>query len=300
MSLPLVIGVGELLWDLFPDRRCPGGAPANFAFHANQLGCQGMAASRVGNDELGREIVTFLKGQGLDTGLVQTDSQFPTGQVTVDLSRPEHPAYTIHTDVAWDHLECNDAWRAAAKSAAAICFGTLAQRTPTSRLAIQQLLDASQAFKVFDINLRQHWYSRETIEQGLSRAQMVKLNHEEAEQLGPLLGFGELGLPALRDRLFSMYPLTILCVTRAERGCWISSRDESEIDIAGEPIQLVDPVGAGDAFTAAFISGLLAKKPLRSVAQWANRVGGYVASQPGAMPTIPAGILRSIGFQPVV
>ena len=289
MSLFKVIGVGELLCDLFPERRNPGGAPANFAFHAAQFGCLGMVASAVGQDELGRELVDFLDQQGVKTELIQSNAN-PTGQVTVDLSRPDHPQYTIHPGAAWDHLAETATWLAAAKLADVICFGTLGQRATESRLVIQSLLKATSGMKVFDVNFRQQWYNRDVVAEGLALADLVKLNEDEANQLGPLLGYGPLDRLSLRDRLASDFGVETLCITRAERGCWVWSADEGAFDIAGEPVTVVDPVGAGDAFTAALVTSLFTH-PLKESAQIANRVGAYVATQPGAMARVPESVL---------
>ena len=286
---PIVIGLGELLWDVFHDSRRPGGAPANVAFQAQQLGCRGLVASRVGQDTLGDELRAYLVERGLDTDLVQSDADHPTGRVTVDVSDPHHPQYTIHENVAWDFLDPEENLMSAAREASAICFGTLAQRSPVSRETIHAVLDAAgpDCLIVFDVNLRQQWYDRERIERSLRHADIVKLNHEEAAVLSRMFDFGtEDHLPiaaALQDR----FGVDLVCITRAERGCLLVNRHGSA-DVPGRRVDVVDAVGAGDAFTAALIVTQLEGWPLQLAAEFANHVGGLVASRRGAMPELRA------------
>ncbi len=161
----IVVGLGEVLWDCFGDVRKPGGATANVAFHAGQLGLAGVVCSRVGADPLGTELLGYLAGHNLDTRYIQEDPVRPTGTVTVDASRPDHPTYVIHEDVAWDHIEFTPDLCDLMRRARAVCFGSLAQRSPRSRQVIRQCLEAATgALRVFDVNLRQSWYDRECIE----------------------------------------------------------------------------------------------------------------------------------------
>ena len=287
--LPLVIGLGELLWDLFPDKALPGGAPANFAFHANQLGCHGMVASRVGRDSLGNDLTDYLKRQGLDVSLLQVVETHPTGSVTVEFTAPGQPQYTIHTDVAWDFLEATAELMATARKASVICFGTLAQRSPVSRESIQSIVQATDAncLRVYDVNLRQQFYERDWIERSLQLANIVKLNHEEAAVLGTLLGWGQLSLKEFATRLRGCYELSHVCVTRGAEGCLVHG-PEGTVDIPGEPVHAIDTVGAGDAFTAGLITALLAGLPSERAAKFANRIGGLVATKQGGMPSLRA------------
>lgn len=283
---PLVVGLGELLWDIFPDSRRPGGAPANVAFQAGQLGCRGAVASRIGRDPLGDELFQYLDARSLDLTALQRDPQHPTGTVTVDVSDVQHPSFVIHEDVAWDYLQPDESLLELAGRADAICFGSLAQRSPVSREAIHAALSAARddCRIVFDVNLRQHWWERDTIVRSLESANVVKLNHEEAVTLAPVLSAP--AQPAAFARsLQRQFGVEMVCITRAEDGCLLVDRSD-EVDLTGIPVQVVDAVGAGDAFSAALISALLHDWPLRSAGELANRVGALVASRPGAMPDL--------------
>ncbi|WP_417386129.1 carbohydrate kinase family protein [Gimesia sp.] len=286
-SLPLVIGLGELLWDCFEDERRPGGAPANVAFQANQLGCQGTVVTRVGQDELGTELREFLKQQGLSVDYVQVDESFPTGTVTVEYSDANDPQYTIHEHVAWDHLEFNEDLSELMQQSQAVCFGTLAQREPDSREAIHQCLAATgeNCLVVYDVNLRQNYYERSWIERSLTAAKMVKLNQDEVEKLSKVLGLSAGNVKQFANQVQEEYGLEAVCITRGAEGCLIFA-DDQKYDIPGSPVEVADAVGAGDAFTAALISRRLLGWGWEQAALFANRVGGLVASQAGAMPVL--------------
>lgn len=281
-----VIGLGEVLWDLFPDGQRPGGAPANVAYQAQQLGHQGIVVSRVGNDHLGTELMTFLTSKGLQTDWIQTDFTAPTGSVTVSLNAQHQPEYVIHQNVAWDFLEFNSALENVMSQADAVCFGTLAQRSPVSRETIQKAVavTSSDCLRVYDVNIRQHFYDIEWIQRSLSLASIVKLNDEEVQLLAPLLGLPD-DETEFASVLVESYALELVCITRGDRGCLLSSSAET-VQIPSEPVQVVDTVGAGDAFTAGLIHAQLAGKPLFECGQFANRIGGLVASNSGAMPDL--------------
>lgn len=284
---PIVIGLGEVLWDCFADSRRPGGAPANVAFQANQLGCRGIVCSRVGCDELGDELVAFLAQQGLQTDWVERDAKHPTGTVTVDTSRPNEPTYVIHEPVAWDFLQLDDSWKSLFAQTSAVCFGTLAQRSPVSRDTIHQALAATgpECLVVYDVNLRQKWYERAWIEQSLARSHVVKLNGDEVGVLADLLECGSAEHVPFARALQERFDVEAVCITRAANGCLLVGR-EDVVDLPGIRVHVVDAVGAGDAFTAALIYGRLRGWPLSSQAAFANQVGALVASQPGAMPVL--------------
>ncbi len=286
-SQPVVIGLGEVLWDMFPESRRPGGAPANVAFQALQLGYRGIVCSRVGQDPLGRELLDFLAAQGMAIDSIQRDPAHPTGTVTVDTSQPAHPRFTIHEDVAWDYLEFDDRWQALARQAGAVCFGTLAQRSPVSRQTIQRFLEAArpECLIVYDVNLRQQWYQRQWIEQSLAAADWAKLNIDEAMQLARLLDLGWRDELAAARSLQERYGLEAVCITRAERGAILLS-GQTVVDQPGERVEVVDAVGAGDAFTAAWIAAGLWHWPPEAQVAFANRVGALVATRPGAMPVL--------------
>jgi fructokinase len=292
-TTPVVVGLGELLWDCFGETRRPGGAPANVAFHADQLGCRGVVCSRVGSDPLGDEFAKFLADQGLTTDYLQRDPERPTGRATVDDSAPGHPEFTIHEDVAWDALAFTPECESLMRSAAAVCFGTLAQRSERTRETVHRCLEATaeDCLRVYDVNLRQDYYRREWVERSLESAKAVKLNEHESTVLAAQLEFPRPdtddaeSLAGFARRLSERYGLDLVCVTRADRGCVLVSGDEVAVG-AGRPVDVVDSVGAGDAFTAALIVSRLRRWPLGASAEFANAVGGLVASRAGAMPPL--------------
>lgn len=282
----IVVGIGELLWDCFSDRRLPGGAPANVAFHSAQLGMQGFVCSRVGDDDLGRELRGYLQEQRLDTEFVQVDSGHPTGTVTVDTSDVHHPNYTIHENVAWDHIAFTSELEDLMGRASAVCFGTLAQRDPVSRETIHRALAAAgNALVVYDVNLRQSWYDRDWIERSMHASRIVKLNGDEVGALAKVLGMDSFAPKAFAEDLRRRYGVEIVCVTRAADGCLVLAPDET-VDVPGIKVDVVDAVGAGDAFTAATIATVLEGWPLRTAVTFANQVGALVASKAGAMPVL--------------
>jgi fructokinase len=282
----IVVGLGEVLWDCFGDARRPGGAPANVAYHASRLGHRGVVVSRIGRDEAGDALAHELETHGLDLRYVQRDEERPTGWVTVDSDDPARPVFTIHEDVAWDHLALDAELSALMVRASAVCFGTLAQRSSASRSTIRRCLDAAEEALVdCDVNLRGDWYAREWVEWSLRASRIVKLNEDEVLVLSDFLGLGSKDSSGFANNVRDRYEVELTCVTRAERGCILLGSDET-IDVPGRPVEVVDSVGAGDAFTAAMISGLLRGWPLDKVAGFANELGALVARSPGAMPAL--------------
>lgn len=282
-----VLGLGEVLWDCFPDRELPGGAPANFAFHAAQLGCQAAVLSRVGTDRRGDELSALLRAGGVVTDFIQQDAVHPTGTVEVDTSQPDQPRFTIRPDAAWDFMEWTPQWQSVSENAAAVCFGTLAQRSPTSRKTIRRFLASvnDRALVVYDINLRQDYFDRPTIEESLRLCHVVKLNEEEEAALTELLELGPCYPREFAARLRDRYDVDAVCITRGANGCLLVEGDQ----IADEPgvaVEVVDTVGAGDAFTAAWVFARLRGRPLHQQAQFANRVGALIASRAGGMPVV--------------
>jgi fructokinase len=294
MTAPVeIVGLGEILWDLLPGGKQPGGAPFNFTFHCHQLGHRSAIVSRVGADDLGREIRDVVRRLGLSDAFVQTDDTHPTGTVQVDVSADGQPTFTITPDVAWDHLAWDDRLEALLSQAQAVCFGTLAQRHVTSRATIQRALRAARnALVVYDINLRQHFYDREVIEASLTASRWAKLNEDELEVLRPLLGLEGTTSSELLASLRRRYDLEVIALTRGERGCLVQAEDE-EISVPGVRVQVVDTVGAGDAFTAGLLSGVLEGKALADAAAFANRLAARVAASSGGTPTIRRADLAS-------
>lgn len=281
-----ILGVGEILWDLLPDGAQLGGAPFNFAFHCHRLGWPCYPVSRIGRDARGDEILTRLDGVGLSRQFVQVDATRPTGTVTVALDAAGQPSYTIHENVAWDHLAPDAALAPLLPTVAAVCFGTLAQRSPGTRQTIQELLAGATAAKVVcDINLRQHYWSREVIEESLRACHWLKLNTDELHVLDDQLGLHALGeaesVASLRER----YNLELVCLTRGAAGCLVRTATE-QIEEPGIPVTVVDTIGAGDAFTAALLVSVLEGRPLREAVQRANQLAARVAGAKGGTPLL--------------
>ena len=290
----IVVGIGELLWDCYADSRRPGGAPANVAFHAKQLGHEGIVCSRVGRDEMGTELVEYLERRGMETRQIQKDDRRPTGWVTVDTNRRDAPSYVIHEDVAWDYLEFAEELNSLMESASAVCFGTLAQRGASSREAIQRALEvAGNALIVYDVNLRQLWYQREWIEDSLTAANVVKLNEDEVVVLSETIGTKKAQNGDFASSMIERYELDMVCLTRAERGCSLYTCSD-RVDEPGIDVEVADAVGAGDAFTAALISSQLRGWPIDTTAWFANRVGALVVGRQGAMPALAEELARLI------
>lgn len=282
----IIIGLGELLWDCFPGGRRPGGAPANVAYHADQLGARGVVCSRVGRDADGDALCAYLAERGLSADYVQRDAAHPTGTVTVDVARPDHPIFTIHEQVAWDYLEYTAELAELMGRAQVVCFGTLAQRHSASRETIRRALAAARGAQIVcDVNLRQNWYTRETIEQSLAAAHVVKLNADEVRALDALLECGVHDPVDFAAGLAARYDICLVCVTRGADGCLLVG-DGDMADVPGCKVTVADAVGAGDAFCAALIAARLAAWPLQRCAEFANEVGALVASRPGAMPDV--------------
>jgi fructokinase len=301
VSPPLIVGIGEILWDLLPAGRQLGGAPANFAYHANALGAHGAVVSRVGDDDLGREILQRLDALGVDRTHVSTDPDYPTGTVDVRLDPAGVPTYVIHEPVAWDFLPNDAPLQGLASRAAAVCFGSLAQRSPASRQSIRQFLRATPptCLRVFDINLRQQYYSREVLEDSLRACDVLKLNDAELPVVSRVLHVpGEAfqgPAVSVARALLDRYLLRLVAVTRGPNGSLLLVRGGQTSDHPGSPVtNLADTVGAGDAFTAALVMGLLAHRDLDAINAAANRLAAYVCTQPGATPPIPAALAAEV------
>ena len=281
-----IVGLGEILWDLLPAGPQPGGAPFNFTFHCHQLGHTSAIVSRVGTDELGRDLRATVRRLGLSDAHIQEDADHPTGTVRVTLDARGQPTFTIVEDVAYDHLTWNEDLRDLCAQARAVCFGTLAQRHPTARATLRQAIQAARnAVVVYDVNLRQHFHNREVIEESLAASRWVKLNDEELQYLRGLLGLaGDTPSATLAD-LQTRYGLELAALTRGERGCLVRA-GATEIDLPGVPVVVVDTVGAGDAFTAGLLTGVLEGKPVADAALFANRLAARVAASAGGTPVL--------------
>jgi len=281
-----IVGVGEVLWDLLPSGRQLGGAPFNFVFHCHQLGHPAVIVSRVGRDDLGREIRASLRERQLNDAYLQDDPERATGTVRVGIGAGGQPEFTITEDVAYDHLSPESRWDTLFGQSVAVCFGTLVQRYAIGRSAVQIALSlARNALKICDINLRQEFYDRATVEASLHACRWVKLNDSELTVLQSLLQLPyEQPSATLRD-LRHRFHIELACMTRGEQGCFIQTEDE-EIVIPGEQVQVVDTVGAGDAFTAGLLVKTLEGCSIVEAATFANRLAARVAAAAGGTPRI--------------
>jgi len=281
-----VVGLGELLWDMLPEGKQLGGAPANFAYMTNLLGDAGVVASRVGDDDLGRAATQRLERLRLPTSSVQLDAVHPTGVVQVDVDPVGQPTFQIAQNVAWDFFEWTPAWRSLAESADAVCFGSLAQRSPESRQTIRSFLNALRPGTtcVFDVNLRQSFYSAQVLEESSQLADIIKVNQDELPVVAKLLG-----LPFTFDEmraaqwLRAKYRSKLVCITRGAKGSLVVSHDQTS-EHPGRRVHVADTVGAGDAFTAALVYHYLRGASVSTLNAAANRMGAWVASQTGATP----------------
>lgn len=279
-----VTGIGELLWDVFPEGRKLGGAPANFAYHCKAFGVESYPVSCVGDDDPGRDILQALATHDIDVSFIAIDSEHPTGTVSVEVDGNGKPDYVIHEDVAWDHIPLTEEMVTLAKKTDAVCFGSLAQRSKTSRRTIQEFLLAtrSDCVKIYDVNLRQDFYSRDLIEEMLDLATVLKLNDEELPVVGGLLGFSgqEKGL---LEKIALRYSLDLVALTKGHAGSCLYQKGRYS-EHKGYDTKVVDSVGAGDSFTAVLTTGLLSEFDLDKISDLANKTAAYVCSQPGAMP----------------
>ncbi len=299
----IAVGLGEALFDCFPDRMVLGGAPLNFAYHAHQILSvvegQGTVVSRIGTDPLGDRLLSELKPLHMDTRYIQRDAEHATGRVVVTLDTQQQPSYEIKADAAWDHLDFNPELRDLAMHCSAVCFGTLAQRNAESRDTIAKLLrSAPQAWRVYDINLRQEFFSADIIAGGCQAASMVKLNGEELFRVCDLLDIaaGENNAETKARSFAAAFSLEALAVTRGAQGTVLYWGDQR---IEGTPVSIpfeanADSVGAGDACCAGLVCGLLLQWPLEKTVRFANEIGAFVASRPGATPALPRRIIDQI------
>ena len=282
-----IVGLGEVLFDVLPTGKQSGGAPANFAYVSSQLGNQGIVASRVGSDEDGRGILKGLKSKSVDVSHIQTDAKHQTGTVKVSLENGQ-PGYEITANVAWDFIELTEDWRDLAANCDAVCFGTLAQRNSISRKTIQDFVNLTRhdCLRIFDVNLRQNYYSVEILHESLESANVVKLNNDELPKICELFEIKRADEKQSAKNLREKFDLRLICLTRGANGSLLLTENEFN-ENSGVEIKIADTIGAGDAFTAALTHGFLRRWSLDEINVFANKVGAFVASQTGAMPGFP-------------
>ncbi|NOX33817.1 MAG: carbohydrate kinase [Deltaproteobacteria bacterium] len=289
-----IIGIGEILWDEFAGYKELGGAPSNFAFHAGQLGARGIIISRVGDDLKGNEIRTLLDKKKISY-ILPCDPDHPTGRVSVKTNEKGIPEYIIHEDSSWDFLSFDPSLALSARTADAVCFGTLAQRNPVSGKTIKKFIRATKktCLKIFDINLRQDYYSKTMIFDLLSYADILKLNHEELIVISKMF-LTRKEETACLEELISMFCLDMIVLTKGKNGSRIFVDKNNDSVYKPEAIEIIDSVGAGDSFTAVVALGLLNDFSLDRINKTANLVAAYVCSQKGATPVIPKEIIQSL------
>ena len=294
MERKIIVGLGEALWDVMPEERKIGGAPANFAYHASQMGHESYVVSAVGNDNWGDEVVRQLEAKGLNLMLSRVD--FPTGEVNVTYKSPTEPIYDICEGSAWDNIPFTDEMKRLAERANAVCFGSLAQRNSVSRATIYRFLDSMRSegtLKVFDINLRQDYYSREVVEESLRRSNALKINEDEIVVVCRMLDLGEVDIndeESVRRiglELMKRYNLNLVIVTCGSTCSYAITADCFNKEMTPK-VEVVDAVGAGDSFTATFCSAYLAGKDVVTAHRLAVQVAAEVCRHAGAMPTMPA------------
>ncbi len=281
----IIVGLGEILWDVFPERKILGGAPANFAYHVSQFGFNGYALSAVGDDLLGREIIHSLEEKNLNYLIETTD--YPTGTVQITLSGDGIPQYEICENVAWDNIPFTKRAENLAKSTAAVCFGSLAQRNKTSRETIKKFLKTVPAhcIKIFDINLRQHFYTKNIIEESLKISNVLKINDDEIKIASDLFDWKRMNEEEICMTLLKQFSLDIVILTKGIDGSFVFNSEGTSYQPTPK-VHVADTVGAGDSFTAAFVAAFMNEKSIAEAHQFAVEVSAYVCQQHGAMPKL--------------
>lgn len=280
-----VVGLGELIWDLLLEGKQLGGATTNFAYISRLLGNTSIVASRIGGDDLGREAQVRLARMGIVTDYLQVDHAHPTGTVGVQINARGEAHYAMNEDSAWDYLEWNDDLKELACTADVVCFGTMAQRQPRARETIIRFVENTRpdALRIFDVNLRHAFFTSEMLARSLELATIAKLNTEELTKISGMLGLDATGEATLARQMLRNFDLELLAITRGEKGSLLITEHE-EIDHPGFQVDVVDTIGAGDAFGAALAHYYRRQAPLIIISEAANRMGSWVATQVGATP----------------
>jgi fructokinase len=282
---PLVVGIGELIWDLLPEGKRLGGAPSNFAYVSRLLGNEAAVASRVGRDELGREAAARLARTGVAADYLQADAEHPTGTVGVEIGEGGEPRFSVNENSAWDYLEMTAEWERLAARADVVCFGTLGRRRPEAGETIRRFLSLTRpdALRVFDVNLRHSFFTTEMLSESLRAADVVKFNSEELSAAASMLGLARRGARELCETLISAFGLRVAAVTSGESGSLLVARGAA-VAHPGYRVRVADTIGCGDAFTATLAHCLLRGVSLEAAGAMANRMGAWIATQAGATP----------------
>jgi len=290
---PIVVGLGELIWDFLPGGKQLGGAPTNFAYISCLLGNDSVVASRIGDDELGREAKARLSRLRISTEYLQSDSQHPTGTVRVRLDELGEATFAINENSAWDYLEWTSDWEELALKADVVCFGTLGQRVASARRTILRFLELTRprALRVFDVNLRHSFFNAEMLERSLELATIVKLNQAELSALARMLGLQTKTEVETARRLLDKFNLELIAITRGQQGSLLVTVEEVK-DHPGIRVGVKDTIGAGDAFIATLAHYYLRRAPLPLINEAANRMGAWVATQDGATPFVSSQIIE--------
>ncbi|MEN8258775.1 MAG: carbohydrate kinase [Thermodesulfobacteriota bacterium] len=286
MAKDLIVSVGEIVWDQFPERSVLGGAPLNVAYHLQARGLPVLVASRIGDDDLGRHTLDKIKEIGLAVDAIQIDANRPTGRVVVTMDSHNEPHFDIAKPAAWDHIQAAEVESVVGGGSFHLVCGTLAQREPESRQAIRSLWQHADTI-FYDVNLRPPFTPMEHVKESLEAAHVVKVNSEELAVLNEVL-VGKTGSEEeMAAALLNAFDLKLLAVTRGSEGALLINREEC-CSHSGFPVTVADTVGSGDAFFSGIIAGFLAGSPLQSCLEEANRLGSYVASKAGATPAYPS------------
>jgi len=291
----VIVGLGEVLWDILPKGKELGGAPANFAYMTSLLGDKGVVASRVGKDRLGNAAARRLLRLGLKTAFLQIDAKHKTGTAKVDVDSDGQPQFRFPENIAWDFFEWTPGWQALAEQTDAVCFGSLAQRSVQSRDTTRMFLRNVRkgVLRVFDVNLRPPFFDAETLAESAKQTDIMKLNQDELPRVVQLLGAPESDEEESAKWLLKTFNLKLVCLTQGAHGSLLVSKNEANRHRGYETV-VADTVGAGDAFTAGLVHCYLRGANLEEMNEAANRMGSWVASQVGATPRAEIKILDSI------
>ena len=295
MKTDIIVGLGEALWDVLPEGKKRGGAPANFAYHTRQFGFNSVAVSAVGEDKLGDETLAALDEKGLEYDMARVP--YPTGTVQVTLDEEGIPTYDIRENVAWDNIPFTPELEELARNCRAVCFGSLAQRNVVSRETIHKFLDTMPSdngrLKIFDINLRQNFYTKEVLCDSLRRCNVLKINDEELVIIGRMFDYPGLDMRNKCWLILGKYNLDMLVLTCGTNGSYVFT--PGNVSFQETPrVEVADTVGAGDSFTGAFCSGILSGMPVAEAHKLAVDVSAYVCTQSGAMPVLPGSIVNRV------